>query len=179
MPDGLVTTLYVVVPALVVFLVGGLLLPRQFKVSRSIVIAAPAEKIHPHLDSFAKWPAWSPFDTQDPKIVWEKTEKVAGVGARRSWKSKKMGDGAQWIVASDPKKGVAMKLEMADGCMPPFDIDFAFAPDAGGTRVTWTDSGTLPSAPHWRWMFIFAIRPMLYSTFGKGLAALKREVEAA
>ena len=121
MPDWLVTTLWIVGGVLVVFFVGGMLLPRDFKVARSIVIAAPPEKIHPHIDSLAKWPAWSPFDTEDPTIVWEKSDQTAGVGAKRSWKSKKMGDGSQWITASDPKTGVEMKLVpvTVKGCAAP------------------------------------------------------------
>ena len=177
MPDWLATTLWIVGPLLVVFFVGGMLLPRDFKVERSIVIAAPSEKIHPHVDSLAKWPAWSPFDTEDPTIVWEQGEQVAGVGAKRSWKSKKMGDGSQWITASDPKTGVSMKLAMAGGCMEPFDIAIKFAPESGGTRVTWTDTGRFPSAPHWRWMGFLFVERMCGKMFEKGLKALKHVVE--
>lgn len=177
MPDWLVTTLWIVGALAVVFVVGGLMLPRRFRVARSIVIAAPPERVHEYVDSFEKWPLWSPFDTEDPTIVWEKSGKQTGVGATRSWKSKKMGDGAQTITASDPKTGVSMKLAMAGGCFEPFDLRFDFAPEAGGTRVTWTDSGTLPAAPHWRWMGVLLMPAMCGKAFEKGLAALKRCVE--
>ncbi len=179
MPDWLVTALWIAGGVLVVFVVGGLLLPRAFKVSRSIVIAAPPEKIHPHIDSLARWPAWSPFDTEDPSIVWEKADKESGVGASRSWKSKKMGDGSQTITASDPKTGVSMKLVMIGSCFEPLDIRFDYAPQAGGTRVTWSDSGNLPAAPHWRWMGFVLVPIMCGRAFDKGLAALKRVVEAS
>jgi hypothetical protein len=178
MPEWLLMTLWIVGGVLVVFFVGGMLLPREFKVSRSIAIAAPREKVHPFLDDLAKWPRWSPFDAQDQGFVWEKTAApVAGVGAKRSWKSKKMGDGSQWITASDPKTGVSMKLAMAGGSFEPLDLDFALTPDAGGTRVVWTESGRLPSAPHWRWMGNLMLRPMCGRTFEKGLKVLKRVVE--
>jgi hypothetical protein len=178
MPDWLMTTLWIVGGVLVVFVVGGMLLPREFKVSRSIVIAAPPEKIHPFLDDFAKWPRWSPFDTQDAGFVWDKTTApLAGVGAKRSWTSKKVGDGSQWITASDPKRGVSTKLAVAGGRFEPFDIDFALTPDAGGTRVACTESGRLPSAPHWRWMGAVMVGPMCGRMFEKGLKALKRVVE--
>jgi len=176
-PNWLLITLCVVGGLGVVFVVGGLMLPRDFEVSRSIVVKATPATIHPHIDSFANWPAWSPFDTADPKIVWEKPGQIAGVGAKRAWKSKKMGDGTQWITASDPATGVSMKL--ATGCsMEPFDIRFSYTPEAGGTRVTWTDKGRLPAAPHWRWMGLL-IDKMLGKMFVQGLAALKARVEAA
>jgi hypothetical protein len=177
MPDWLVTTLWIVGGIAVVFFVGGMLLPRKFEVVRSIVIAAPREKIHPHIDSLEKWPAWSPFDTEDPTIVWEKHGPQAGVGAKRSWKSRKMGDGEQTITASDPAKGVAMKLAMAGGCFEPFDIEFAYGRESGGTRVTWTDRGRFPAAPHWRWMGFLFVERMCGKQFETGLAALKRVVE--
>ena len=63
--------------------------------------------------------------------------------------------------------------------MPPFDLRFDFAPDAGGTRVTWTDRGTLPSAPRRRWMGTLLIGRICGRQFEKGLAALKNIVESA
>jgi hypothetical protein len=178
MPDWAVTTLWILGGVLVVFLVGGMLLPRGFRVSRSIVIAAPPERIHPFLDDFSRWPLWSPFDTQDPGIAWENAGgPVAGVGAKRSWKSRKMGDGSQWITASVPGKGVSMKLAMAGGGFEPFDLEFALTPAPGGTRVAWTDSGRLPAAPHWRWMGFLMVGPVCGRMFEKGLQALKRIVE--
>ena len=178
MPVWLQTTLWIVGALAVVFVVGGLMLPRAFEISRSIVVNAPPEKIHPHVDSFAKWREWSPFDTEDPNIVWGPVTQDSGVGARRSWKSKKMGNGEQWITASDPKKGVSMKLSPIDGCkMDPFDVDLMFTPEAGGTRVTWRDRGVLPAGPHWRWMGNLLLDRMLGKMFEKGLAALKANVE--
>jgi len=179
MPGWLVTTLWIVGALGVVFVVGGLLLPRKFEVSRSIVVNAPPAKIHPHVDSLDKWTAWSPFDTEDPTIVWEKSGPQSGVGAKRSWKSRKMGAGTQLITASDPATGVSMKLSMADGSMEPFDVRFAYSPESGGTRVTWIDRGTLPASPHWRWMGVLVMPSMCGKMFEKGLKALKTVVETS
>jgi len=174
MPGWLVITLWIV-GGLVAVVVGvGLMLPRAFAISRSIVIAAPAETIHPFLDSFRNWPRWSSFDTADPDIVFDSPEPSSGVGAKRSWKGRRMGDGSQWIVASDPRKGVSMKLDMTH---MEHTFDFAFAPEAGGTRVTWSDRGLFPAAPHWRLMGNLFIERMLGGMFEEGLAALKRVVE--
>ena len=174
MPDWLVMTLWIVGGVLVVFFAGGMLLPRAFKVSRSIVIAATPETIHPFVDSFRNWPRWSSFDTADPDIRFDLGEPSSGVGAKRSWKGRVMGDGSQWIVASDPRTGVSMKLDMTH---MEHLFDFTFAPEAGGTRVTWSDSGLFPAAPHWRWMGNLFLQSMLGGMFEKGLKELKRVVE--
>ena len=178
MPEGLWLALCIVGGLLAVFLVGGLLLPREFSVTRSIVIAAPPERTPDPNDDLANWPLASPFDPADPDIVLETAaQRVAGVGARRSWKSRKMGNGSQWITSSDPRKGVSMKLAIGGGSFEPFDLDFALSPEAGGTRVAWTDSGRMPSAPHWRWMGALFLGPICGKQFDKRLAALKRLVE--
>jgi hypothetical protein len=174
MPGWLVITLWIVGGLVVLFLGVGLMLPRSFEVSRSIVIAAPPEKIHPFLDSFRSWPSWSSFDTADPDIRFELSEPSSGVGATRSWKGRLMGDGWQRIVASDPRRGVSMQLQMTH---MEHSFDFAFAPEAGGTRVTWSDRGQFPAAPHWRWMGNLFVERMLGGMFETGLAALKVVVE--
>ena len=174
MPGWLMITLWIV-GGVVVLVVGvGMMLPRAFEISRSIVIAAPPEKIHPFLDSFRNWPRWSSFDTADPDIRFDVPEPSSGVGAKRSWKGRRMGDGSQWIVASDPRKGVSMKLEMTH---MEHSFEFTFAPEAGGTRVTWSDRGQFPAAPHWRVMGNLFLQSMLGGMFEKGLAALKRVAE--
>ena len=174
MPGWLMITLWIVGGVVVLFVGVGSMLPRAFEISRSIVIAAPPEKIHPFLDSFRNWPRWSSFDTADPDIRFDLQEPFCGVGAKRSWKGRRMGDGSQWIVASDPRKGVSMKLDMTH---MEHSFDFAFAPEAGGTRVTWSDRGQFPAAPHWRLMGNLFLQHMLGGMFETGLAALKRVVE--
>ena len=69
-----------------------------------------------------------------------------------------------------------MKLAMGGG-FDPFDLRFDYAPEAGGTRVTWTDSGTMPAAPHWRWMGVLLLPAICGRAFDRGLKELKRVVE--
>ena len=174
MPGWLEVTLWVVGGGIVLALGVGLLLPRPFEISRSIVIAAPPERIHPFLDSLRNWPRWSPFDTEIEDIRYEFAEPSSGVGAKRTWTSRQMGVGSQEIVASDPRKGVSMKLRMTH--MDHF-FDIALVPEAGGTRVTWSDRGEFPAAPHWRLIGTLFIESMVGGMFARGLVALKRVVE--
>jgi hypothetical protein len=52
----------------VLFVVIGFLLPSEWQVSRSIVIDAPPERVHPFVGSLAEWPRWSLFDKEDPDM---------------------------------------------------------------------------------------------------------------
>jgi hypothetical protein len=174
MPGWVEVALWIV-GGVVVLVVGvGFMLPRPFAIARSVVIAAPAEAIHPFLDDLRNWPRWSTFDTADPDMRFEYAEPSSGVGARRTWKGRTMGDGSQEIVASDPRTGVSMKLQMTH---MDHVFDFAFAPEPGGTRVTWSDRGEFPAAPHWRLLGHLFIERMLGGMFETGLAGLKRAVE--
>jgi polyketide cyclase/dehydrase/lipid transport protein len=174
MPDWLIVTLCVVGGFLVLVVVVGSRLPRAFTISRSIVIAAPPDEIHPFVNSFRNWPRWSSFDTADPDARFDTPEPSAGVGAKRTWKGRRMGNGSQWIVASDPRKGVSMKL---DTTHMEHTFDFEFVPDPGGTRVTWSDRGEFPPSPLWRLAGNLFLQSMLGGMFEKGLADLKRVVE--
>jgi len=166
----------IVVGALLVLLVVvGLLLPADWRVERSAVIAASPAAIHPHVDDLAKWPAWSPFDKEDPAMSMEVSTPSAGVGAWRTWKSEKMGNGRMEIVRTDPAKGVAITLTMEG--MDPFAIEFVYEPAGeGSTKVTWIDTGKAGANPFHRWMML-AVDPMIGPYFERGLASLKTLVE--
>ena len=166
---------WTVAALLVVVFGGGMLLAPKWEVTRSRVIAAPPEAIHAYVGDLAKWPAWSPFEKEDPAIVIECGQPSSGVGAKRSWRSEKVGNGSQTIVASDPAKGVMILLEIEG--FPSFDVEFVYAPVAGGTNVTWSDRGDVGGNPLNRW-FAKMMGPMLGGSFEKGLADLDAVVTA-
>ncbi|MFT3707514.1 MAG: SRPBCC family protein [Archangium sp.] len=119
-------------------------LPREWKVTRSIVINAPPAKIHPWLIDLKRWQDWSPWTRAiDPQLrnIYEGPQD--GIGARWAWLGPTMGRGQIEIVDADPKRGIALdqKIE-SDEINSHARIEYA--DEAGATRVTWTDSGTLP-----------------------------------
>ncbi|MDQ6684264.1 MAG: hypothetical protein M3Z16_03985 [Pseudomonadota bacterium] len=48
----------------------GWLLPSTFKVSRSVDIAAPAERIYPRTADPREWQEWSVWNRRDPLFHW-------------------------------------------------------------------------------------------------------------
>jgi carbon monoxide dehydrogenase subunit G len=166
---------WVVAGLLVVVFGGGLLLSPKWEVARSRVIAAPPESIHAYVGDLEKWPVWSPFEKEDPAIVIECWQPSAGVGAKRSWRSEKVGNGSQTITASDPAKGLTIRLDIEG--FPSFDAIFDYEPVSGGTRVTWTDRGDAGGNPLNRW-FSKLMEPMMGPTFERGLADLDAVVTA-
>jgi hypothetical protein len=166
---------WVVGGLLVVFFGGGLLLSPKWEVTRSRVIAAKPEAIHAYVGDLAKWSAWSPFEKEDPAMVVEYGQPSSGVGAKRSWRSEKMGNGSQTIVASDEAKGTTYSLEIEG--FAPFEGVFAYQPAAGGTTVTWTGRGDVGGNPVHRW-FAAMTDVMMGPSFERGLADLDAVVTA-
>ena len=146
----------------------GLLMPSAWEVSRSRVIDASPETIHAAVADWSRWPEWSPFDKEDPDIVFTIDGPATGVGAKRSWTSPQMGDGSQTITSSDPARGMTFVLEM-DGMQ--LEGEFVYEVVEGGTRVTWTDRGDMGANPFMRLMAP-ALEGMLGDSFERGLENL-------
>ncbi len=95
------------------FILIDFLLPTQWKVERSIVINAWAQNVYPLVANFKSgWPQWSAFDFEDPSIQYSYPGPEEGVGATRSWVSKKMGNGTQKTIGADPASGITYQLQM-------------------------------------------------------------------
>lgn len=169
---------YAAIAVVAVFILGGLLLPSGWSVSRSIVVDAPPAKLYPLVADFKDgWPQWSAFDFEDPDIRYSYAGPSMGVGAQRNWTSRRMGDGGQTIVAADPAKGVEFELVMTENRFK-MRGSLAFFPEGRSTRVTWTDAGDVGRSLPKRWVARFMNR-LMGGTFEKSLAALKARAEAS
>jgi len=153
------------------------LLPRSWKVQRSLIIDAPPGALLPLVANLKTgWPQWSAFDNEDPDIKYSYSGPDEGPGAARSWVSKKMGDGSQNIVRADTK-GIEFELRMErSNFAMKGTMDFEPAAVGSGTKVTWTDSGEVGFNPMYRYMFTFADQ-IMGPTFEKSLQALKQKAE--
>lgn len=151
--------------------------PNDFLVERSIVAAAPAEKIFPLIDTLQHWRAWSPYEDKDPSMQRTYAGPASGIGASYAWKgNKEVGEGRMEIIESTPPSIVRFKLDFA----VPFEAHnqavFSIAPVAGGSRIGWTMTGSSPFM--FKLMGLFMnMDDMIGRDFEKGLAALKAQVE--
>ena len=144
----------------------------NFTVERSVVINATPAEVHPHINDFANWAAWSPFDKNDDTIVYTPGASSKGVGASRSWTSDNSGNGSQKITKTDPQAGVWMDLDL-DG--QPAEVAFLFEPVEGGTKVTWHDQFEMEGAM--KVVGVVLVPMLLAPMFDQGLGDLKSVVE--
>jgi Polyketide cyclase / dehydrase and lipid transport len=153
----------------------GLFLPRQWRVERAIVIQAQPARIHPLLANLRRWQDWAAWNKEmDPEVKYEFAGPEEGAGASWSWQGPKMGRGRMVVTRAEADKGL-----WVDEAIESDEINaqgaLTYAPEGTGTRVTWTDTGTLP--PVIGGYFVGQINDMLGGHFQVGLERLKALAE--
>ena len=117
--------------------------PDDYRLTRSTVIAAPAETVFAKVNDLRRWDDWSPWAKLDPsaKITFEGPQ--AGVGASFKWDGNdKVGAGIMTITESKPNERVATRTDFVKPFEGSSRTDFIFSPAGNQTNVIWTMSGT-------------------------------------
>src|SRR5437762_3026061 len=97
---------------IVVFLIIVATRPSNYRVARSLVIAAPPDAVFPHMNELKKWEAWNPWGKADPNMKLTYAGPASGVGANYSWAgNREAGAGRATITESRPGESVKYKME--------------------------------------------------------------------
>jgi uncharacterized protein YndB with AHSA1/START domain len=116
--------------------------PATYHIERSTTIPAAPEAVYAHLADFHQWDAWSPWAKIDPQMKTTYSGASSGTGSVYEWTGNdKVGQGRMTILDAQPSSKVAIKLEFIKPFASTCSTAFALAPEAGGTRVTWTMDG--------------------------------------
>ena len=154
-------------------------LPDTFRVQRTVSIKAPPERIFPFINNLKTMNEWNPFAKQDPTIRITYSGPAGGKGAANDWDSDgRAGQGRLEITDSAPPSQVTMRLDMIKPMEGHNTIVFALQPQADGTNVTWSMTGTCPYIAKVIQVFLSMDR-MIGGEFEKGLADLKAMAEKA
>lgn len=152
-------------------------LPDHFRVQRSLVINAPAEKIHPWISNLKKWPEWSPWTVaKDPTLQYSYEGPEEGAGAVSKWDGKKFKQGQMTIVTSSPTNGVTFDLSFENGKFLSRG-SLTYAPAGSATKVVWMMEGDIDRNPLHRFMGLM-MEKFTAPDFEEGLRKLKAKVEA-
>lgn len=152
------------------------ILPKTYRVERSIVIQAPAAKIYPRLADLREWKTWGVWFERDPEIKNSYSADQLVVGAWSAWESKKEGNGKATITALEAPHRAVYRLEFADLGTASTGTFQLVADGANATRVIWSDEGDLGYNPLNRWFGLF-LEKLVGPDFEAGLAKLKRTTE--
>jgi uncharacterized protein YndB with AHSA1/START domain len=152
--------------------------PDTFRIERSIAIKAPPERVFSYLDDFHQWPAWSPWERFDPAMQRSYSGTARGKGAVYTWSGNAdVGQGRMEIVGSEPPRTLDIQIDFVQ----PFEshnvVRFVLTPEAGGTLVTWSMSGSSPFLMKLVEVFT-SVEDMAGPDFELGLVQLKEAAEA-
>lgn len=147
-----------------------------FRIARSATIAAPPERIAPHIQDLHAWEKWSPYEKLDPQMKKTFSGAERGVGASYAWEgNSKAGAGSMTITEATPQK-ISIALHFTKPMRSKNTAVFELEPDGGGTRVTWTMIG--PTTLLTKVMGVFMnMDKMIGRAFEEGLGKLKDFVE--
>lgn len=147
--------------------------PSQYRITRSAVVPAPAAAVFPRVADFRAWEGWSPWAKLDPAMKTDYLGTPGTVGSSYHWKGNdKVGEGRMTVTGLTPDRQIQIKLEFLKPWEQTSLTTFDFAPDSGGTRVTWTMSGDNDWVGKLFALFM-DMDKMVGPDFEKGLASLK------
>ena len=163
---------------LVLLIVVGLQ-PSEYRVTRSITIAADPTVVFTQVDDLKKWEAWSPWLKMDPAMKLTYSGPAAGVGAVSAWVgNSEVGEGRMTITESRPRELVRFNLEFFKPMTGTSAAEFTFKPEGSQTVVTWSMTGKNNFIAKGICL-IMNMDKMVGGQFEQGLASMKTVAEAA
>lgn len=147
--------------------------PDTFRIERTAVMNAPAEKIFPLIADFHQWLNWSPWEGRDPALKRTYSGAERGNGAVYAWEgNKNVGSGRMEILEATTPSKVEIKLDF----LKPFEAhntaEFTMLPQDAATRVVWVMQGPAPFMSKLMQVFM-SFDNMIGKDFEAGLAKLK------
>jgi hypothetical protein len=166
----------------IALVVGGVLVlaatrPDQFRVQRTAIVQAPADKIYPLISDLRQFNTWNPYEKKDPNIVGAYSGPASGAGAAYAFTGNKdVGKGAIKITSATPEV-VRMDLVMLEPFKADNRVEFRIEPAGPATKVTWALEGRAPFFAKVIHLFL-DMDSMVGKDFEAGLAGLKKLAEA-
>lgn len=160
-----------------IFIYAATVMPKSFRIVRSIVIAAPAADIFPYVNNMKKMNSWNPWMKLDPNVKVTYTGPEEGLGAASEWDgNSNVGAGRATVTHSFPPYLVRLNMEWFKPMDGASTVDYSLKQVGDSTTMEWIMLGKNNFIS--RVMCIFMDRDKIVGgEFEKGLAELKNAVE--
>jgi hypothetical protein len=147
-----------------------------FRIARSTTVAAPPERIAPHIQDFHAWAKWSPYEKLDPQMKKTFSGAERGAGASYAWEGNSKAGAGSMTITDATQQRISIALHFKKPMRSENTAEFTLEPDGAGTRVTWTMVG--PKNVLMKVMGVFMnMDKMIGQAFEEGLGNLKALVE--
>ena len=164
--------------SLVVFLVGiaavALLKSPDFRVERSITVAASPEDLFIWFNSHKKFNEFNPWLKMDPGAKVQYNGPEAGVGAVSAWEGRLTGKGKATIIESRPNELIRLRMDWLGPMEGVSTVDYIFKAEGGRTTVTWAMYGKNEGLLAKVMSLVMDCESMCGPEFEKGLAEMAK-----
>lgn len=165
--------LIIFVVLLVVLIIVGLFLPRDFHVSREISIKSNPTHVSVYIVNLNQWPHWSPWKDYDDTMTTKLGETISGVGATQSWTGTSSTGRLEITNAEKDRIGFTCYFEDTQS---EADCEISYVAAGEATKVTWSMSGRIET-PILGGYLAMLMDGMVGPKFDHGLGKLKKAVE--
>ncbi len=129
--------LTLILAVIIVIYLGGLFLPAEYKIKRSIVIRKPAEVIFPYVDTLRYWRDWSVWSKKyDETFAAVYSGPAAGDGAVQNWYGDSFGSGVFTVTESVSNKKLSYVLSIDEETIMIWG-SIRFHVRDGTTKIEW------------------------------------------
>lgn len=172
------TLLYILIAVVLLIVILALIAPKNYAVSRDIVINKPISEVYNYLKLINNQDHWSPWQERDPDMKKKFTGTDGEVGFISAWESdhKQVGSGEQEIVGLKENEEIATHLRFLKPFKSESDAYIRVAEANGGTKVTWGFSGD-NKFPMSIMMLFMNMDKAVGADFEQGLSKLKNVLE--
>jgi uncharacterized protein YndB with AHSA1/START domain len=155
-------------------LAAALLKSPDFRVERSITIAAPPEAVFVWFNSHKKFNEFNPWLKMDPGAKVEYAGPETGVGSISTWDGKLTGKGKATITESKPNELIRLRMDWLAPMEGVSTVDYIFKTEGGKTTVTWAMYGKNEGLLAKVMGLVFDCEAMCGPEFEKGLAEVAK-----
>ena len=171
------TLVYILVGIVALIVILGVIAPKTYDVSRSIVIKKPLADVYNYLKFIKNQDQWSPWAEKDPDMKKTFTGTDGEVGFISAWVGNKdVGSGEQELTGFIENKEVASQLRFLKPWKSTSDAYLRVEETEGGTKVIWGFSG-VNKFPISIMMLFMNMDKAVGGDFEQGLAKLKKVLE--
>ena len=151
----------------------------DFRVERSITIAAPPEAVFVWFNSHKKFNEFNPWLKMDPEAKVEYAGAETGVGSISTWHGKLTGKGKATNTESQPNELIRLRMDWLEPMEGVSTVDCLIKTDNRKTTVTWAMYGNNEGLLAKVMSLIMDCESMCGPEFEQGLADMAKLVTTA
>ena len=152
------------------------MIAKPYAVVRSVLVAAPRERVHGMVADLGAWVFWSPWEGRDHAVRRRLSSPATGQGAWFEWEGNFTAGQGRVEILQVSYDSVSFDVQWWRPVVSEQQMEFRFEEEGDATLVTWTTHGEISGA--FRLVaYVFPMSSIHGPTFSRGLARLKAVCE--